>query len=172
MNIPVTLKKSLERFGTYASIGSAFQDAVKLMDLTARIYFGPALKHTCSRTSLIEDRAKFLSMFSRNHYRPKRSFGQGNIFTGVCLSTGGGGACSKFWGGCLVRYPPLAGTPPGQAPPPAGTTPPSGRHPPLAGTPPRAGTPPPPGIWSTLGRYASHWNAFLFTLFCMELLVQ
>ena len=23
-------------------------------------------------------------------YRPKRSFGQGNIFTGVCLSTGGG----------------------------------------------------------------------------------
>ena len=42
-------------------------------------------------------------------YRPKRSFGQGNIFTGVCLSTGGGacskcsggrgGACSKFSGG-------------------------------------------------------------------------
>ena len=45
-------------------------------------------------------------------YRPQRSCGQGNIFTGVCLSTGGrggllpGGVCS--WGGvscpggCLV----------------------------------------------------------------------
>ena len=26
-----------------------------------------------------------------NDYRPKRSFGQGNIFTSVCLSTGGVG---------------------------------------------------------------------------------
>ena len=38
-------------------------------------------------------------------YRPERSFGQGNIFTGVCLSTGGGCACSKFSGGegCLLQ---------------------------------------------------------------------
>ena len=61
-------------------------------------------------------------------YRPKRSFGQGNIFTSVCLSTGGGcllqifggvsapnfrggvpapnfrgGVCSKFSGGCLLQ---------------------------------------------------------------------
>ena len=35
-------------------------------------------------------------------YRPKRSFGQGNIFTSVCLSTGGGvwsrGVSNFFWG--------------------------------------------------------------------------
>ena len=37
-------------------------------------------------------------MGGKYYYRPKRSFGQGNIFTGVCLSTGGG-ACSKFSGG-------------------------------------------------------------------------
>ena len=59
---------------------------------------------------------------------------------------------------------PLAGTPPKQVHPP-------GRYP-LAGTPPRqvhpqAGTPPAmhAGIRSTSGRYASHWNAFLFK-FC------
>ena len=34
-------------------------------------------------------------------YRPKRSFGQGYIFTGVCDSVhGGGGVCSKFLGVC------------------------------------------------------------------------
>ena len=37
-------------------------------------------------------------------YRPKRSFGQGNIFTGVCLSTGGGS--SKFSGGSFFGVPP------------------------------------------------------------------
>ena len=46
------------------------------------------------------------------HYRPKRSFSQGNIFTPVCHSVhrGGvpapnfrGGACSKFSGGCLLQ---------------------------------------------------------------------
>ena len=31
-------------------------------------------------------------------YRPKRSFGQGNIFTGVCLSTGGGCLLQIFGG--------------------------------------------------------------------------
>ena len=33
------------------------------------------------------------------NYRPKRSFGQGNIFTPVCHSVHGGGVCSKFSGG-------------------------------------------------------------------------
>ena len=33
-------------------------------------------------------------------YRPKRSFGQGNIFTSVCLSTGGG----VFFGGFLQIF--------------------------------------------------------------------
>ena len=49
------------------------------------------------------------------------------------------------------RYP-LAGTPPGRY-----TLPPQ-IHPP-GGTPPATVH---AGIWSTSGRYASHWNAFLF----------
>ena len=38
-------------------------------------------------------------------YRPKRSFGQGNIFSSVCqeFCPQGGGACSKFSGGCLLQ---------------------------------------------------------------------
>ena len=45
---------------------------------------------------------KFCSL--RSHYRPQTKFGQGNMFTGVCLSTGGcglvgGGAWSR---GCLI----------------------------------------------------------------------
>ena len=62
-------------------------------------------------------------------YRPKRSFGQGNIFTPVCHSVHGGV--------------------PGQAPPPGrqaplqADTPPPGRHPPSRQAPPlQAGTPP------------------------------
>ena len=80
------------------------------------------------------------------YYRPKRSFGQGYIFTGVCLSTGGGacskfwgGACSKFFGGCLLQI--------------------------LGGCLLQIfGGSPIFGIRSTFGRYASYWNAFLFTL--------
>ena len=34
----------------------------------------------------------------QNFYRPKRSFGQGNIFRSVCHSVHRGGVCSKFWG--------------------------------------------------------------------------
>ena len=65
------------------------------------------------------------------YYRPKRSFGQGNIFTGVCLSTGGGPG----------QVPPLqAGTPPpGRHPPSRQAPPPPGRHPPS-----RQAPPPPP----------------------------
>ena len=37
-------------------------------------------------------------------YRPKRSFGQGNIFTRVCDSVHRGeGVCSKFLGGSLLQ---------------------------------------------------------------------
>ena len=72
------------------------------------------------------------------YYRPKRSFGQGNIFTSVCLSTGGGGACSKFSGG--VPAPNFRGGVP---------------------APNFGGGPPIFGIRSTFGRYASYWNAFL-----------
>ena len=88
-------------------------------------------------------------------YRPKRSFGQGNVFTRVCDSVHRGGA----WSGTPPpgrhpprQAPPKAGThppgspppgrhPPRQAPPP-GRHPPSRQAPPLAGTPLQAGTPP------------------------------
>ena len=69
----------------------------------------------------------------------------------------------------LGRYTPWAGTLPGRYTPQAGTPLRAGT--PLAGTPtPWAGTPQPPppssACWeirATSGRYASYWNAFLFT---------
>ena len=73
-------------------------------------------------------------------YRPKRSFGQGNIFTPVCHSVHRGG------GGVLLARPPL----PGMENPPLGMeNPPWRRHTPRDGDPPGADTPPrwrtPPG---------------------------
>ena len=42
--------------------------------------------------------ANFLGGASSYYYRPQRSCGQGNVFTGVCLSTGGEGVClSACW---------------------------------------------------------------------------
>ena len=61
----------------------------------------------------------------------KRSLGQGNMFTGVCLSTGG-----EY----LTRY-----TPQEQTLPPGPGTPPRSRHPPGPGTSPRSRQPPRPG---------------------------
>ena len=108
----------------------------------------------------------------------------------VILFTRGGGVPGQE-PSPLGRYTPLAGTSPGQVHPsrytppgrytPWAGTPPSRYTPcrytpqqvhPLAGTPPKqvhpqAGTPPPPvhaGIRSTSGRYASYWNAFLWTV--------
>ena len=77
--------------------------------------------------------------------------------------------------------PPGRETPPDQADPPAGRTPPgqgephrtrqtppAGRKPPGQGEPPGPGRTPPDQadsrIRSTSGRYASYWNAFLFTV--------
>ena len=92
----------------------------------------------------------FCEMFSY-HYRPKRSFGQGNIFTPVCHSVHRGGV----WQGDppagwrtprMDGEPPLAGrrTPPGwkeNPPPPAGRrTPPGWKE-----NPPRLEGEPPPG---------------------------
>ena len=97
----------------------------------------------------------------------KRSLGQGNIFAPVCHSVHGG----STWAGTPPgRYSPLppAGTPPGRCTPRAGTPPWAGTPPaPWAGTSPQAGNPPAmhAGIWSTSGRYASYWNAFLFHFF-------
>ena len=102
-------------------------------------------------------RRTFWTSLEFNHfYRPKRSFGQGNIFTSVCLSTGGGffskfggGVCSKFsggvsapyLGGCLLQI--FGG---GVCSKFSGGSPIFGKQ-------------------STFGRYASYWNAFLFFLF-------
>ena len=81
-------------------------------------------------------------------YRLKRSFGQGNVFTGVCHSVNRGGVPDQ-------AHPPRVqtGTPPGtrQVHPPdqAGThpgtrqvhTPGPGRYPPGPGTPPGSSRP-------------------------------
>ena len=116
------------------------------------------------------------------YYRPQRSCGQGNVFTGVCHSF-----CSQ--GGVHSGIPPQTRqTPPGLDPPTRQTprtrqTPPWTRQIPprnqadtpldQADTPPRPGRHPPrtrqtPPQGSRLqhmdksGRYASYWNAFLF----------
>ena len=115
------------------------------------------------------------SFISKDFYRPQTKFGQGNIFTGVSLSGGGGGlpACSTghmtggsaSWG----LHPGGGGVciqgdeglhPGGWAVPPSHVCLWGGsdRRPPLH-----------PQkymgyyrIRSTSGRYASYWNAFLF----------
>ena len=97
--------------------------------------------------------------------------GQGNIFTSVCqeFCPQGGGCLPQ----CMLGYtspqsrPPLGADTPQtrQTPPRIRQTP----HPPdQADTPPRPGRHPPreaySSIRSTSGRYASYWNAFLFTI--------
>ena len=86
-------------------------------------------------------------------YRPQRSCGKVMFLpVSVILSTGGGGV----WKTPLPRQ-----TPPGQ-------TPLLGRCPTRADTPlgrhPRADYPPPPADGYCSGRYASYWNAFLFSI--------
>ena len=102
------------------------------------------------------------------------------MFLQVCVCPRGGGCLPQCMLGC--HTPPDGGTPPGPGRPPPGTrqTPPGTRQtppgdqadPPGWRTPPGTRqTPPGPGrppadssIWSTSGRYASYWNAFLFTI--------
>ena len=78
------------------------------------------------------------------YYRPQRSCGQGNVFTGVCLSTGGEDVCLSA---CWDAIPPRD-----QADPPGTRHTPrqDQAHTPGPGTPPRTGRPPrdqahPPG---------------------------
>ena len=66
------------------------------------------------------------------YYRPQRSCGQGNVFTGVCLSTGGG-CLPQCMLGCQTH-------PRDQADPPG-----SGRSPGTRQTPPDQADPPRPG---------------------------
>ena len=82
-------------------------------------------------------------------YRPQRSCGQGNVFTGVCLSTMGEGVCLSA---CWDAIPPLdGGTPPGTRqtshPRPwiENLPPPRTRQTPLDGEPPPGPGRPPPG---------------------------
>ena len=68
--------------------------------------------------------------------------GQGNIFTGVCLSTGGGGRGEGCLPQCMLGYPP--GTDPPGADTPPDQAPPWEQTPPRGADPPGANTPPPP----------------------------
>ena len=76
-------------------------------------------------------------LFYWTYYRPQRSCGQGNVFTGVCLSTGGGVCLSACWD---------ARPPPGTRQTPHPSTPGTRQtHPPLdqPDTPRTRQTPPP-----------------------------
>ena len=122
------------------------------------------------------------------HYRPQRSWAE-VIFSQACVCPQGGrGVCLSA---CWDTPPPRSRPPPGPDTPSPRT-----RHPPREHTPPRPGTdpqtPPPPtrhpspptrhtspppreadcSIRLTSGRYASYWNAFLFTLFSVRQLVH
>ena len=91
------------------------------------------------RSSHVNDNIKHWVFF---YYRPKRSFGQGNIFTPVCHSF-----CSQGVGGVpdQAHPPPGPGTPPGTR-----YTPPGTRYPPRD----QVHTPPPPprssNLWNTV----------------------
>ena len=85
---------------------------------------------------------RMLSMFltSSVYYRPKRSFGQGNIFTPVCHSVHRGGSGKE--------NPPRPDTPPSMETPPLPWRTPRHGEPPRDQTPPGPdppGTRPPPG---------------------------
>ena len=74
----------------------------------------------------------FLCCFAKLSYLPAaKKLGQGNIFTGVCLSTGGRGVCLSA---CWDTHPPGNRHPPDLAPPPR-SRPPRTRHPPGPETP-------------------------------------
>ena len=89
--------------------------------------------------NLVLDNWEYL-WFYWTFYRPKRSFGQGNIFTPVCHSVHRGG------GVLLARPPPAWRTPPGWRTPWHGEPPQDGEPPHLDGDPPGWRTPPDGGI--------------------------
>ena len=66
------------------------------------------------------------------------------------------------------RTPPRQGDPPGRETPQAGRTPLGADTPSPGADPPRAAH---SSIRSTSGRYASYWNAFLFTMFFIMSLI-
>ena len=103
----------------------------------------------------------------------RNEVGQGNVFTSVCLSTGGVSASVHAGIPPRTRHPPGSRHPPR----PGNPTSPPDQAPPRPGTPPDQETPPSPpdqappppeadcSIRLTSGRYASYWNAFLLTIY-------
>ena len=99
-----------------------------------------------------------MAAFGSHLYRPKRSFGQGNIFTSVCHSFCSGGGGWSRWG--LV---------PGRVSGPRGSQNFRGglkifgwRVSKFSGGLQFFEGGVSAGLRSTFGRYASYWNAFLF----------
>ena len=108
---------------------------------------------------------------------PATKLGQGYVFTSVCDSVHREGVClGACWdnprpGRNQEDPPPSSRHPPDQTPPRKRTLPTS-RHSPAPGRDPQEqSTPPPPPetvharrYGQTSGRYASYWNAYLFSL--------
>ena len=109
-----------------------------------------ALGDACSRGGMVEippaSRRLLLHPTGMHScYQPQRSCGQGNVFTGVCLSTGGRVSASVPAGMPypLGWRPPQMENPPGMENPPRWRTPPlDGEYPPQDGEPPLDGEPP------------------------------
>ena len=111
----------------------------------------PVLKKSCHMCMSTYLRIPLNHYFIILIYRPKRSFGQGNIFTPVCHSVHRGGVPDQVHPPWDQVHPPRTRyTPPDQVHPP-GTrytppgpgTPPDQVHPPGPGTPPRDQVHPP-----------------------------
>ena len=137
----VILHISVTSGGSVICLGGRGEGAVQLLT-----YFGQfSLKTAWKCRNLDRSRIPGTSAWIRHFYRPQRSCGQGNVFTGVCLSTG--------WG-CLPQCMLGCHTPLDGHPPPGWRTPPGWRPPwmenpprmenhPLDGDPPGWRTPPP-----------------------------
>ena len=155
-------------------MGTSWDIILKIVEILRllRVSIPPTSPHTPTHM----DQSFLDFMF---FYRPQRSCDQGNIFAPVCHSVHGGGGSTSVHAGIpppqkqtppRSRHPPKADTllPRQQTPLEADTpqeqtprkqTPPGSRHPPRADTPRESDS----GIWSISGRYASFWNAFLFS---------
>ena len=90
-------------------ISSLNQSITKLHDTLSKVERTMVLSETW--VSDDDDRITF--------YRTQRSCGQGNVFTGVCLSTGGGICLSACWD--AIPPPGTRQTPPGPGRPPPGS---------------------------------------------------
>ena len=110
-------------------------------NVVARLFSGRCSRICECRIDRLRTHYAFVPSPYVSYYRPQTNLQKGNVFTSVCL---------EF---CPQRgvYTPQTDTP-GQTPPPPGRPP----YPVHA------------GIRSTRGRYASHWNDFLFENFVTD----